>query len=438
MTATATAPPDARFATAPRLKIAYAIQNVGGIDFRSDVGDTVPVKQSLLGLHRAGHEVRVLQLGKGRVLERTPPDLTAGRPVTAGLPDRTVFRLAERLGRRMGRDLHLRYYAVIDSFRFYSACLQQLPRFDLCHEHNGLFSIGAALACRRLGLPYVLTFSADLFLERELVGRPLRGLHRRIAELEARFTYRLAGAILCVSEAAREHLIEHWEVPSEKIVVMPNGVDLDLFRPRPDASHGLLESVGLSPQAPVIAFVGGFQPWHGLEQLVAAFARVLVQVPDAQLLLVGDGRARPGVERAIAAHGVAGKVAITGFQPQDQVPAWLAAADICALPYPVLPKELWFSPLKLYEYMASGKAIVASRSGQIAEVIKDGYNGVLTPPGDVNGLAEALVGLLNDPEQIRRLGQAAREQAEQQHSWNRYVHRLETLYRQLLSDEHES
>jgi glycosyltransferase involved in cell wall biosynthesis len=415
------------------LKIAYAIQNVGGIHFNSDVGDTVPVKQSLLGLHRLGHHVRVFHLKKNRVLKRTPPDLVEGLPVTAGFPESTVFRTFERIGRRLGRDLHLRYYAFVDSYRFYTTSLKRLQHFDLCHEHNGLFGIGAAAACRRMGLPYMLTFSADLFLERELVGKPLKGLHRRVAERQTRFTYSQARAILCVSAAAKKHLVEHWEVSAQKIHIMPNGVDINLFKPLP-AEADLPEAIRAEGRAPRIVFVGGFQPWHGLDILVESFARVHSAMPEARLLLVGDGRARTTVDRAITAHGLGDAVKITGFVPQDQIPRWLSAADIAVLPYPRLPKELWFSRLKLYEYMASGKAIVASRAGQIAEVIKDGYNGVLTPPGDVDALADALLDLLQDPERRRRLGLQARKQAEKQHSWDQYVRRLETIYRQLLKN----
>jgi glycosyltransferase involved in cell wall biosynthesis len=93
---------------------------------------------------------------------------------------------------------------------------------------------------------------------------------------------------------------------------------------------------------------------------------------------------------------------------------------------------LWFSPLKLYEYMAAGKAIVASRAGQIAEVIQDGHNGLLVESGDVAALAQALLKLLKDPVKRERLGQNAREQAIRHHSWERYIKRLEDIYRSVV------
>jgi glycosyltransferase involved in cell wall biosynthesis len=143
------------------------------------------------------------------------------------------------------------------------------------------------------------------------------------------------------------------------------------------------------------------------------------------------------VEQKIAELGLESAVIITGLAPQARVPQMLAAADIAVLPYPSLPRELWFSPLKLYEYMATGKAIVASRAGQIAEVIEDGHNGVLVTSGDVSELARALIGLLKNPAERARLGHNAHRQAVERHSWDQYVRRLEDLYLNVLLESGE-
>ncbi|NUM47491.1 MAG: glycosyltransferase family 4 protein [Anaerolineales bacterium] len=418
--------------TPSRFRIAYAIQNIGGIDFSQDIGDTVPVKQSLLGLQRAGHTVHCFRLRKRDIIRYdnvAKPDEMQTVPV--GFSGTGPFKLVESGIRRLQKTLNLPYYAFFDAYRFYEASLRFLPEHDLCHEHNGLFCIGAALACKRLGKPYVLTFSADLFLERAFVGHPLKGLHAKIAAWQSRYTYDLAKKILCVSEAAKNHLIKAWQVDPEKIVVMPNGVDIDLFQPGPP-DQALHTSLGLQGQQ-VISFVGGFQPWHGLEILVESFAMCLQEVPNIKLLLVGDGRAREDVEKAIRKFGVSEHVIITGFVPQQQVPNYLSLADMAVMPYPELPKELWFSPLKMYEYMSAGKAIVASRAGQIAEVIQHGENGVLVEPGDKDDLARTMIRLLKNPEERHRLGATARQQAVAHHSWDQYIRKLENIYSDALN-----
>ena len=410
-----------------RFRVAYAIQNVGGIDFSQDIGDTVPVKQTLAGLRRFGHEVTCFMLkdrlivGIDDILHRedewyAPQSLAGGR----------IFRFVESGIRRMQRVLKLPYFAFFDFYRFYEASYRCLGDYSLCHEHNGLFCGGAALASYRLGIPYVLTVSADPFLERDLLHKPLKGLHRFVAIQEARFTYRVARRIICVSEPAKQHLVKAWGVDAEKIVVMPNGVDVGLMRPieAPDTARSEL---GLG-DGPVVGFVGGFQPWHGLDLLIESIARIIESFPDAKLLLVGDGRARPVVDEKIAELGVEDSVKITGFMPQDRIPDLLALIDVAVLPYPKLPEELWFSPLKLFEYMATGKAIVASRYGQIAEVIQHGESGILVEPGDVPELTGAIGNLLKDPGERKRLGCNARQKAVEEHSWDRYIEKLEKIY----------
>jgi glycosyltransferase involved in cell wall biosynthesis len=221
-----------------------------------------------------------------------------------------------------------------------------------------------------------------------------------------------------------------WNVDPGKIEVLPNGVDADFFQPdtgREEARHQL----GLNG-GPVVGFVGGFQVWHGLDGLVETFAQVIQAEPQARLLLVGDGPARSAIERKVAEVGLETAVTITGFVPQAQVPKMLAATDITVLPYPQLPGELWFSPLKLFEYMAAGKAIVASNSGQIAEILEDGTSGLLVPPGDVAGFSRAIVGLIKDPAQRARLGCRARQQVVERHSWKQYIERLAQIYTGLL------
>jgi hypothetical protein len=196
-----------------RLRILYAIQNVGGIDFAQDIGDTVPVKQSLVGLKRAGHTVDCLQLQGNRVAviqDVINPDRRLTAPL--GISGHQVFRSLEGGVRRIQRVLNVPYFAFFDSFRFYEACCRLVSGYNLIHEHNGLFCLGAAWACTRHRMPYVLTFSADPIMERDLVGKPLMGIHARVARKGARFTYQAANRILCVSEPAKSHLVDTWRV----------------------------------------------------------------------------------------------------------------------------------------------------------------------------------------------------------------------------------
>lgn len=408
------------------LSIAYMLQNAGN-DLRADVGQAILIKHTVRGLTDAGHTVDVVRLEGRSVVRYTDVDnFDTCASILLGVTGTTPFRIVESGLRRLQRELNLPYLAAFDGFRFYDACRRLLPGYLICHEYAGLFSIGAALACREIGLPYVLSVDADPFVENAVKGTPLRGLRAWLAAQEARITYRLAQKIICVSEPARQHLIDTWDVDPAKIAVIPNGVDTERFHPGLDARQ--VRDTFCLADDPVVIFVGGFQQWHGLDLLVDAFTHVRAAVPDAKLLLVGDGPARPQIEQQIAARGVRSAAVITGFVPQTQVPHLLAAADVAVLPYPTLPEDLWFSPLKLYEYMATGKAIVASRAGQITDVLQDGDTGLLVPAGDVADLATAIRRLLSDTAERKRIGCNARREAIERHSWEHRIRQLEDVY----------
>jgi glycosyltransferase involved in cell wall biosynthesis len=413
------------------MRVAYLIQNVGNIDFNQDLGDTVPVKSSLLGLQKAGHVVDCYQLrGQAvvRIADVLVPEVITDAPL--GFTGSNAFRGIESGVRYLQKQTGLPYFAFIDSYRFYEGCMRILPGYDLCHEHNGLFSIGASLACSRLKIPFILTFSADPIMERKLVGNPLKGVHEAVARKEMSFSLATADRIICVSNQAKEHLEKVWQVAGEKIAVMPNGVDIKLFSQIPDKTP-LEKKYNLDGKI-VIGFVGGFQHWHGLDLLVESFSQVLLHTPSAQLLFVGDGPARENIETLVEKRNIKDSVKFAGLVPQESVPEYLSVIDVAVLPYPQLPKDLWFSPLKLYEYMAAGKAIVATNAGQIAEVIIDGSNGLLVPPGDIDEMAAALIRLVRENDLRNTLGQNAQQQAIKRHSWQKYIERLEGLYADVL------
>jgi glycosyltransferase involved in cell wall biosynthesis len=413
------------------MRILYAIQNVGGIDFNNDLGDTVPIKYTLRGLTQNNHIVKCIQLDGSNVRQYSEiTGFSHSSFARLGASGKRGFRVLEGAIRRLQRGLGISYYAFFDSFRFYEAARRILPEVDLCHEHNGLFCLGGAFACARSKKPYVLTFSADPILERKLVKRPLRGIHAQVANQEARYAFRIARKIICVSEQAKQQLVRNWSVDSEKIVVMPNGVDVHLFGRSYDPLP-VRARFGFTNH-PIIGFVGGFQPWHGTDLLVDAFASLVPQQPNLRLFLVGDGPARPMIEKQVNQLGLSAKVVFTGLVPQSQVPEMLSIMDVAVIPYPKLPNELWFSPLKLYEYMAAGKAIVASQSGQIAEVLQNGYNGILVEPGNLVALSEAINKLIIDPQLRIQLGKNAQHQAVERHSWEKYIQRLEAIYKSVL------
>jgi glycosyltransferase involved in cell wall biosynthesis len=324
------------------------------------------------------------------------------------------------------------YLNVFSSYRNFTTYLQCLPGYDIVYERINIFNNGAAIASKRLKLPYVLFFEADQIMELDYMGKPITGLLRWRAKNVVNYSLQSANCIICVSSPAKDHLINNWNVPADKIVVFPNGVDVKRFKPEPDKISQTRTSLNLG-NAPLIIFVGNFFHWHDVTTLLDAFTQVLAEYPDARLLMVGEGEQRQAMMKHSMDRSIAHAVKFMGHVEHADVPLLMSASDIAVVPYPPIKQGLWLSPLKLFEYMASGIAIVASDVGQKPEVIRNGCNGLMTPPGDVLALGSALKKLIDDPALRSRLGRQAREDAVAKHSWDHYTSRLENLYRSILA-----
>jgi glycosyltransferase involved in cell wall biosynthesis len=283
---------------------------------------------------------------------------------------------------------------------------------------------GAQLA-RHWAVPFVLEYNGSEVWVNRNWGRPLKyerlGLAVEVANLHA------ADLIVVVSQVIFEELVGRG-IGAEKILVNPNGVDPERYRPSVDGM-AIRAKLGLDGKV-VIGFIGTFGPWHGAETLAEAFGLLLANRPDfrgwVRLLMIGDGARLEATRQEIATGGVKAETVFAGRTAQEDGPAYLAACDILASPHvPNADGSRFFgSPTKLFEYMAMGRAIVASRLEQIGEVLEDDRTAVLVEPGDAAGLAKALEALVGDPERRARLGAAAREEAVANHTWLDHTRRI--------------
>lgn len=382
------------------------------------------------GLAAAGHQLTFVVPVSAEDIICTAEPLQP-LPALRTWTDSRWFDLAGKATWWGQRRLGIPYLNVFSNYRLYDAAMQCLPGKDLVYERNTLYRSGVAKACKRLGLPYVLYVEADDLQESDYMGAPITGVLRRRARAAAEVNLAAADCVICVSEPLKRHLNAHWGVPAERIVVFPNVADVARFRPDPETAVAVRTSLGIG-EHPLIMFVGNFYEWHDVTTLLEAFALVLRTAPEARLVLVGDGARRAAMMQRAAELGLADAVTFTGLVAHDAVPRYLAAADIAVVPYPQLEADLWLSPLKLFEYMASGTAVVASAVGHLTQVICHGENGLLVPPGDAPALAAALQRLITDTAVRERLGRQAREDAVRQHSWDHYLSRLEQLFQAVV------
>lgn len=337
------------------------------------------------------------------------------------------FELLGKAVWKIQRLFRIPYLNYFSNLRRYDACLRVLPAHDIVFERNALYNSGVAMACEKLRLPCVMFFDADQIAELDFMGKPLKGLLRWRAKQLLQYNLRAARRIICVSEIAKDHLMRSWDVPADKLIVLPNAVDVNRFKPDPQLGAQTRASLSLMSH-PLLVFVGSFYPWHDTTTLLKAFARVLKSHSEARLFLIGEGAELEKMMRLSVDLGLEEAVRFTGFVAQAEVVRYVNAADIAVVPVPNMEQQMWLSPMKLFEYMASGKAIVASAMGQIKDVIRHAENGLLVPAGDEAALAEALSRLIEDVPLRLRLGKQAREDAVKDHSWEGYLSRLENVF----------
>jgi glycosyltransferase involved in cell wall biosynthesis len=288
------------------------------------------------------------------------------------------------------------------------------------YQRHFPLSIAGALLSRRLKVPFILEYNgSEAWIADYWDPSPLRNWIRMCEEV----MLRCAARIVVVSEALRSDLLERGIHP-ERIRVNPNGVDASYFYPGCGRTRGRTE-LDIKPDEVLIGFVGSFSLWHGIEILQQAIIKLLSHSPPCRLrfVLMGNGLLHAEMCSALAAYEISGEVIFIGPLPHEKVAEYLDASDILVSPHIPMPDGSRFfgSPTKLFEYMAMGKGIVASRLEQLAEVLAHDQTAWLVTPGNVDELAEAILRLAHDPAKRQALGAAARRAAIERHSWTRNV-----------------
>lgn len=264
--------------------------------------------------------------------------------------------------------------------------------YDLVYERYSLFSTVIA----ECGVPGILEVNAPL-IDEQRTHRVL--VDEQAADAALQEQVQAALATICVSDPVRDWVIARTE--GTRVFTVPNGVNVHRITPQPE-----------SPGAPVVTFVGTLKPWHGVDVLLRARAQAH---KDWQLRIIGDGPMRVELDDLARSLGI--DVDFRGAVAPDAIPQHMAGTAIGVAPYPAMDtdSDQYFSPLKVYEYMAAGLPVVASRVGQLPEIM--GESAYLVPPSDPEALAEALDALVANPVERARVGSDNRRQAEREHSW---------------------
>jgi glycosyltransferase involved in cell wall biosynthesis len=365
----------------------------------------VHIRGIVNALRELGHEVTVMSFPGA-----DPEHETA---VQAGA---TRGRLAEAVARLPGVlfECFELGYNLVTAWRINAAIRQRRPQ--LIYERYSLFLFATVWLARRRGIPLVLEINDSALVQRV---RPLRlkGLARHIES----WCLRHCTGLVFISGYFREQA-EHAYGAIAPSVISPNAADLVHFDPARFDSARLRAERGLSGRI-VCGHIGVFAQWHGVDGFVEAIATRLAEVPQLALVFVGDGLTLPAVRALVAERGLADRVLLPGRVAHEDIASWIACMD-----YAVLPNSNHYgSPMKLFEFMGMGVAVVAPDYAPVAEVIDDGHTGWLFPRGQTDACVQRVLDLAIQADERRRIGEAAREYIARERQWRNNAEQLLTL-----------
>lgn len=412
------------------LRILYLCTDLG-IPVLGNTGAAVHIQSMVTAFARVGHAVTLcapllkkhwfgsVELA-ARVLHLPPPEPNRGDgsehlQFYCELLDCSP---PEQLGDREQRHLEYNAHAVATLIELYR---NEPP--DFIYERTSLFGVTGLALADALQLPLILELNnPPCFEQTSYQGNRLSPL----AFIAERAVLRRADAVLPVCCQLRDY-VQSAGVASEKITVIPDGVDLTRFA---------ADSTRTNNDERTLGFVSGLRPWHDVAALPALLEGLAGRFP-VRLVVVGDGPRRAELETELRARNLLDRTIFTGAVAHADVPAFIRQFDVGLVPYPRPERSFYFSPLKLFEYMACGIAVVAADVGQIREVIRHGENGLLYEPGNSQQLLAACARLLADEPLRRRLGQAAAAEASAKYSWESHAATVIDLAQSLCSRRRE-
>lgn len=392
------------------MRIAYLTTDFG-IPVYGNKGASIHVRELSAALTAQGHQVEI-------ITSRAGGDAPDGfdlpvHEMPLAKPERLLAGLLQddpSVSEPMGKEIRSMLYSATLRSRALPLLEHFLP--DAIYERYALLGTGGVELARALRIPHILEVNAPLSEEHaqyrgSAFGQTIRAVERNVLGA--------VDHVVSVSRQLRDWIIDTGVSPN-RVTVVPNGVNIERFS---NIGPEMRAELGMD-ERPIVGFVGTLKAWHGTVTLIRAVGllareRGINKAP--RLLIVGDGPQREYLVEVAAEEGITALTTFTGTVAHDAVPPYIGAMDIAVAPYDATT-NFYFSPLKLFEYMAAGRPVIAASIGQIVECIRDGENGLLYTPSNIPALAQQIARLIDDPDTARALGRAAQEETRTTRSWD--------------------
>ncbi len=366
-------------------------------------GAYVHIEEMVGHLRARGHRVDLLNFALGRGLEQ------AGRWGAAW--------------RRLGQVLAMPWLTA--------RAIRRL-RPDIVYQREMALSALPAVAARACRVPHILEVNGIAVDEARWRGKGW--WTRALLYASQHLSCRLSARIVCVMRPLADTLRQMHRLMDDRLVIVHNGANPERFKPVPmDLARAEL---GLDPDDDLVCFVGTFYPHHGVDLLVQAAGRLVLERPRLKFLLVGDGATRQRIEHEVAARGLSAHFLFVGRIPYKDTARFVNASDVCVMIYNVPEPRRWgFSPIKLYQYQACGKPVVTLTNTALSiDPAAVGRTVLVTElrGSDTSRFESELLSLLGDPERREAMGRQARADILARHTWSRAAIQVEEVLRAVL------
>jgi len=368
-------------------------------------GCSVHFREMCSALASLGAEVSLYAMSKGE-----------GNPYPYDVTEVKFFKK-----KWLGKDRRL----MLSNLLFYRTCKKQFetrkPHFIYARYH--IYGWAGVKLAREFSIPIIMHVDdLRVEIEKDRLHFP------KIAKTFETAILKRVDAICCPSKILKS-LILRTGVGDQKILVTPNGINLEQFNNNPDGRE-IRKRFGLEGKF-IIGYVGALKKFWGIYTILESAREVLIQRKDIHFLLVGQGKALPEIESFIKNKGLGDKFTLTGAVAHLDVPKYISAMDIGLAPYERL-EPFYGSPMKIFEYMAMSKPVITTPQGQIKDLIRNGENGMLMEPDDSGGLARSILELGGNKDMMKNMGLKARATVES-YTWETNARKILDTYRSLVN-----
>jgi glycosyltransferase involved in cell wall biosynthesis len=385
----------------------------------------IRVEKEARSLLKAGHEIFLLSAGKG---DMPNEEMVEGIKVIRNKWPKSFPR----------RAWNFFYFQVFFINTFWKKALEDIVKqyeIQAIHVHDlPLVNTGLSVT-HKFKLPLIADLHEN-YPEAVRQSRVSVKPTQRISNLAfpvcrwkriERFCVQQADKVITVVEEAKQHYVNDCGIPAEKVTVVMNTEDLDYFYSLPIKEDIVRE---YQPYF-TISYIGGFGPHRGIQTAISAMPKVLHQVPNARLLLIGSGPNQAALKELVGRENVQQAVEFAGWQPFELVPSYISASNVCLVPHIASGHTDSTIPHKIFQCMAMGKPVVVSSAKPLERIVKETGAGLVYSSGDAEALAEALIRIYRDNELATKLGVAGKKAAGQKYDWKLESQKLEKLYQGL-------